>query len=152
VLQHYVRTSLCPLNPDLCKSSEHSVLTANKGDSNHEVTNRGPNMAAGGVRRTAGRGVSEAGGMGVSGPFPGVRPGGCSCRLKFLWTVNLGAGLGAVSGARREALRSPPPEPANPDNAPITSPRPSLPQPARSKRRYLPIILRRDDISSPLHR
>src|SRR6478735_4057129 len=75
---------------------------------------------------------------------------GRSCRLKFLWTVNLGAGLGAVSGARREAPRSPPPEPANPDNAPITRRRPSLPQPARTRRRSRPIILRRDDTSSPL--
>lgn len=143
---------LRPLNPDLCKSSEHRVLTANKGDPNHEVTSRArkmaflrgppgvPGAAAAGTRDPARRQAGAA----ASRPVRGR-----SCRLKFLWTVNLGAGLGAVRRERKPFPRSPPEEPANPVHAPITPRRHAsqvpikTPGPARKQRRPRPTILRR---------
>jgi hypothetical protein len=43
---------------------------------------------------------------------------GRSCKLQFLWTVNLGAGLGAVSGAESAPRHSLTTAPANPVHDP----------------------------------
>jgi len=59
-----------------------------------------------------------------AGPrLPALRTGlrrlqGYSCKLQFLWTVNLGAGLGAVSGAESAPRHSLTTAPANPVHDP----------------------------------
>ncbi len=58
------------------------------------------------------------------------------CRLKFLWTVNLGAGLGTVGGgANLVTPHSAPVEPATPVHMPITRRRsqPVVPQTMRPR-------------------
>ena len=133
--------SLRPLNPDQCQSSKHRVVTANKGDPNHEVTRKGPNMASWSEGKV--RFCSACRPLGAAAGVAAGQSG--SCRLKFLWTVNLGAGLGAVSGAQR-APHSPPAEPANPEHAPITVRWHNRQQLQRKLRRRRPTILRRTDI------
>ncbi len=63
------------------------------------------------------------------------------CRLASLWTVNLGAGLDAVSGADTAAPDSPSTEPANPVHMPIT--RRLIPAPPLRRSRLLLTTLRR---------
>ncbi|GAP55333.1 hypothetical protein AHiyo6_18980, partial [Arthrobacter sp. Hiyo6] len=58
------------------------------------------------------------------------------------WTVNLGAGLGAVSGALSAIPRSPPTEPANPVHAPIIPRPPITPRVSRKQGRHRLTILR----------
>jgi hypothetical protein len=74
-----------------------------------------------------------------------------SCRLKVLWTVNLGAGLGAVSGANK-VPHSPPEEPANPEHAPITTRWQSRQELQGKLWRPRPTTLRRTDIPSAASR
>jgi hypothetical protein len=129
-------------NPDLCQSSDDSCLTANKGDSNHEGTKRGVSEADHGPPEP---GLASRRNCLVRSPWtgpsePGAAPGSaafnnCSCRMESLWTVNLGAGLGTVSGAWAVAPRSPPAEPANPVHAPIILPRPTGPELSRKEGR-----------------
>lgn len=133
--------SLRPLNPDLCKSSNPDVVTANKGDPNHEVTFAGPNMADGSEPKPGMRVLHSAAGRAMEAGA--ARP--CSCRLKSLWTVNPGAGLGAVSGAGTSAPRSQPAKPANPEHAPITWRRHIRQRHPRTGRRLPPTTLRRTD-------
>jgi hypothetical protein len=69
------------------------------------------------------------------------------CRLKVLWTVNLGAGLGAVGGANLATPHSVPVEPAIPVHMPITRRR-SLPVVPQTMRPLHPTSLRRGDSPS----
>jgi hypothetical protein len=66
------------------------------------------------------------------------------CRLKPLWTVNLGAGLGTVGGADQATPHSAPLEPATPVHMPITR-RHSKPVVPRTMRLRHPISLRRGE-------
>lgn len=68
-------------------------------------------------------------------------PRNLPCRLKPLWTVNLGAGLGAVGGADQATPHSAPLEPAIPVHMPITRRR-SKPVAPRTMRLRHPISLR----------
>ncbi|VXB07123.1 hypothetical protein ARTHRO9V_100174 [Arthrobacter sp. 9V] len=73
---------------------------------------------------------------------PARLPERADCRLEFLWTVNLGAGLGTVGGAFMAPPHSVPVEPATPVHMPITR-RPSLPVVPRTVRPRDPTSLRR---------